>query len=114
MPAIQLVDPDLSLNKRGFLADFDAWNRDVARTLAAAEGLTLGEDHWIVLDFLRDYFRTHAIPATPRVVLCAIGDRLTPPGVPAKRRHLEALFPNGGCKQACRLAGLPDYFCYSC
>lgn len=114
MSAIPLAGHDIQLNRRGFLADFGTWNRDVARTLAAAEGLTLRDEHWILLDFLRDYYSRHGFAPSSRVILREIGEQLAWPGHPARRRDLEALFPDGGCKQACRLAGLPDYFCHAC
>jgi len=114
MPATQLAGRDVELNKHGHLADFDAWDRELAQALAAAEGLALEDSHWIVLDFLREYYDDNDFAPSPRVILREIGERLARPGLAAKRRDLEALFPNGGCKQACRLAGLPDYFCHAC
>ena len=101
------------LNKKGYLAHFDAWDRDLALTLAAEEGLKLTECHWRVIAFLRDYYATHEIPPSPRVVIKSIGAAISE-HVPCTRRHLEALFPNGGCQQACRIAGLPDYYCHGC
>lgn len=114
MSATQLAGRDVQFNRRGHLAEFDAWDRDLAQALATREGLTLVDAHWAVLDFLRAYYRQNDFAPSPRVILREIGERLGRPGLSAKRRDLEALFPNGGCKQACRLAGLPDYFCHSC
>ncbi len=114
MSASPLANRDLHRNRRGFLADFATWDREVAMALAAEEGLKLRDKHWAVLEFLRDYFAEHDFPPSPRVILQGLGERLTRPGVAPKRRDLETLFPNGGCKQACRLAGLPDYYCHSC
>ena len=45
------------VDEEGFLLDPEMWSRDFAQTLAAEEvagGLT--EDHWKVIDFLRDYY----------------------------------------------------------
>jgi dissimilatory sulfite reductase related protein len=111
MTTMQVAGSDL--NRKGFLAHFDDWDGDRALTFAAAEGLTLTAHHWSVIRFLRDYYTTHEMPPSPRVVAKAIGMEISP-HVPFTRRHLEALFPNGGCEQACRIAGLPDYFCHGC
>ena len=111
MTTTQIADSDL--NTRGFLARFDEWNHDRAVALAAAEKLTLGDAHWSVISFLRDYYATHEMPPTPRLVIKAVG-HLISAHVPFTRRDLEALFPGGGCKQACRIAGLPDYYCHGC
>ncbi|AUB81161.1 TusE/DsrC/DsvC family sulfur relay protein [Candidatus Thiodictyon syntrophicum] len=101
------------LNTKGHLAHFDHWDEDVALALAEEEGLTLNARHWGVINFLRDYYGAHEMPPTPRVVLKAVG-HLISPHVPCTRRHLEFLFPDGGCKQACHIAGLPDYYCHGC
>ena len=101
------------LNKKGFLARFDDWNSDLAIALAAAEQLTLTAGHWSVIRFLRDYYATNEMPPNPRLVVKAVNTEISP-HVPFNRRDLETLFPHGGCKQACRIAGLPDYFCHGC
>jgi tRNA 2-thiouridine synthesizing protein E len=46
-------------------------------------------------------------------VIKAVGEKLIQ-NARCTRKALEALFPQGGCKQACRIAGLPDYYCHSC
>lgn len=111
MTTTQVATSDL--NTKGFLLHFDAWNRDLAIALAAAEGLTLTAGHWSVIRFLRDYYTSNEMPPNPRLVVKAVGVEISP-HVPFTRRDFEALFPNGGCKQACRIAGLPDYFCHGC
>jgi sulfur relay (sulfurtransferase) DsrC/TusE family protein len=30
------------------------------------------------------------------------------------KQTLREIFPMGGCKHACRLAGLPESYCHSC
>lgn len=113
MFTMQIAGRDLSLNKKGHLARFDDWDRDVALSLAREDGLTLTACHWKVIEFLRDYYATHEIPPSPRVVVKSIGHELSE-HVPCTRKHFEGMFPNGGCKQACRIAGLPDYYCHGC
>ena len=103
----------IEFNKKGFLADFDDWNEDLAAALAAEVGLTLTDCHWKVFKFMREYYVAHQIPPSPRVVVRSIGEELSN-HVPCTRRHFDALFPNGGCKQACRIAGLPDYYLCGC
>lgn len=111
--AQQAATHDVRFNKKGFLADFGDWDHEVAKALAEEQGLELGECHWAVIDFLRDYYEFHEMPPTPKVVVRELGQRLSP-HAPCTKRRLESLFPEGGCKQACQLAGLPDYYCHSC
>lgn len=104
---------DLSFNRHGFLAVFSDWDEEVAKALAAEEGLALTPCHWSVIQFMRDYYRENDIPPSPRIIVKGVGDRVSP-HAPCRRKHLEALFPNGGCRQACRIAGLPRHYCHSC
>ncbi|NCA68621.1 MAG: TusE/DsrC/DsvC family sulfur relay protein [Sphingobacteriia bacterium] len=113
MSAMQIAGRHLDVNKHGHLAMFDHWAPDVATALAAEDGLTLTDKHWIIINFLRDYYATHEIPPSPRVVIKTVGDEVSP-HLPCTRKQLESLFPNGGCRQACRIAGLPRYYCHSC
>ncbi|WP_296805541.1 TusE/DsrC/DsvC family sulfur relay protein [Thiocapsa sp.] len=113
MSAMQIAGRQLEINKQGHLAYFDDWEPSVATALAEEEGLSLTECHWAVINFLRDYYATHEMPPSPKVVIKTVGAHVSP-HTPCSRKHLEGLFPNGGCKQACRLAGLPRYYCHSC
>lgn len=113
MTAVQIAGREVQFNKKGHLASFMDWDNDVAEALAAEEGLTLTERHWSVIDFLREYYAFHDIPPSPKVIIRALGHELCP-HTNCTRRDLDRLFPNGGCKQACRIAGLPSYYCHSC
>jgi tRNA 2-thiouridine synthesizing protein E len=110
MLATETTTRDLQLNRKGHLARFDDWSRDIAEALAEEEGLTLSECHWNVINFLRGYYTTHEIPPSPRVVIKTIGHEISA-HVPCTKKHLQSLFPKGGLKQACRIAGLPDCYC---
>lgn len=51
----EIVDDD------GFLKDLDSWTEDVARVLAAGEGIReLSEGQFDILKFLRTYYRKYA------------------------------------------------------
>jgi tRNA 2-thiouridine synthesizing protein E len=113
MSATQIAGREVQFNAKGHLASFEDWDRELAEALAEGEGLTLTECHWAVIDFLRNFYETHEIPPSPRVVVKAIGHELSSHS-PCTRKHLDALFPNGGCKQACRISGLPVYYCHAC
>lgn len=112
-PSNQPSAVGVSFNRKGFITDFDDWNPVVATALASEQGLELSECHWAVIEFLRDYYEFHQMPPTPKVVIRELGQRLSP-HTPCTKRKLEGLFPDGGCRQACQIAGLPDYYCHSC
>ncbi|MGF1642586.1 MAG: TusE/DsrC/DsvC family sulfur relay protein [Thiotrichales bacterium] len=113
MSSIQIQSREIPLNHLGFLASFHDWNEDVTREMADADGLALTECHWVAIRFLREYFAQYDVPPSPRTMLKAVGEKLHHSGR-CTYRHLNEMFPRGGCKQACRLAGLPDFYCHSC
>ncbi len=90
--------PDLVFDEDGFLLDGERWDQDLAIALAAAEGLdALGEQHWRILDFIRDYHaRFGAVPMLRRVCRREGIDR----------QRMKRLF--GSCRSAWRIAGLPN------
>lgn len=103
----------LEFNSKGYLINFDAWNRDVAIAMAKEHGLELTECHWHVINFLRDYHLEYGVAPGPRDIIHKLGKKIHP-GASCKKQHLENLFAQGGCKLACKMAGLPDSFCRSC
>lgn len=109
----QVGQRELLFNKHGFLANFDDWDNDLARALAENEGVQLTDCHWSVINFLRKYYAFHEIPPSPKVIIRTIGEEVSR-HTPCTRKTLDALFPDGGCKQACRIAGLPTHYCHSC
>jgi tRNA 2-thiouridine synthesizing protein E len=113
MNAMRIAGRDVVFNKKGHLASFGDWDNDLAEALAEAEGLALTDCHWSVIHFLREYYAFHEMPPSPKIIIRSIGHEVSR-HAPCTRKNLEALFPEGGCKQACRIAGLPSYYCHSC
>jgi TusE/DsrC/DsvC family sulfur relay protein len=113
MTAVQISGREVQFNKKGHVASFLDWDNELAKALAAEDGLTLTDCHWTVIEFLREYYAFHEMPPSPKVIIREIGHQVSQ-HTPCTRKSLEGLFPSGGCKQACRIAGLPDYYCHSC
>jgi len=113
MTAMQIAGREVQFNKKGHLARFADWDNELAEALAAEAGLQLTACHWSVINFLREYYAFHEIPPSPKVIIRAVGHQVSE-HTPCTRKNLEGLFPKGGCKQACRIAGLPEYYCHSC
>jgi len=91
---------DVLFDNEGFLWDAADWSEDLAGELAAEVGLTdLGEEHWRVLRFLRQYFAENGRAPLNRQLAAGTGMRLL---------NLESLFPGGIKHGARRLAGLPN------
>ena len=97
------VDTDMpELDAEGYLVEPADWNEDVAQTLARRENLELGEDHWDVIRFMREYYEEHQVAADARFVIKHLAVRV---GAEAQKL-LFKLFPYGYVKQACKIAGM--------
>ena len=90
----------LKLNREGFLQDPGLWNRETARLLAKREGIVrLTEMHWVVINYIRDFYLENSIAPMVRKICKISGLRL---------KVLYEMFPRGLAKSACKIAGLPD------
>jgi dissimilatory sulfite reductase related protein len=92
-------------DEAGYLVDPDDWSKDVAEHFAADEGIDLGDDHWTVLEFMRNYLAEHGIAADARFTFRYLGEHHGE-SVKAARRRFFILFPYGYTKQACKIAGM--------
>ena len=91
----------ISVDEDGFMQEPEAWNKIAAAALATTEGVDdLTDDHWKVVDYLRDYYIIHrTIPTVYET--CTAND--------SSLEELRELFPAGYRRGACRIAGLPFY-----
>ncbi|MCK5648266.1 MAG: TusE/DsrC/DsvC family sulfur relay protein [Gammaproteobacteria bacterium] len=101
---------DIEFNSKGYLINFDAWSKDFAIEMAQEHNLELTECHWHIINFLRDYYIEFGIAPDPREIIKKLG-KVINPDTPCTKKRLEGLFSNGGCKLACKIAGLPDCHC---
>ena len=101
---------NLELNSKGYLVNFDAWSKNFAITMANEHDLDLTDCHWLIIDFLRDYFSEYGIAPEPGVIIKRLSTQINP-DAPCTRKHLEGLFGEGGCELACKIAGLPNCHC---
>jgi len=98
MPIRTIANKALDFDAEGFMTDYKQWDLEVAKVLAAEEGLAaLTERHLLVVNFMRKEFEAKGDGPSIR--------RLTKEsGVPTK--ELYELFPNGPAKKAARIAGI--------
>ncbi|MEO8133699.1 MAG: TusE/DsrC/DsvC family sulfur relay protein [Betaproteobacteria bacterium] len=97
----------LETTETGYLVSHDDWNEEVAEAIAATEGLTLTEDHWDMIEFLRDaYFNHNGEQPNNRAILKAMQEKWS--GRKIDNKTLFDLFPGNPSKQAGKIAGLPE------
>jgi len=95
----------LETDEEGYLANLNEWTPEVATAMAKDEDVDLNENHWEVINFLREYYEEYQIAPAVRVLTKAIGKKLGPDK--GNSKYLYELFPYGPGKQACKYAGLP-------
>ncbi len=105
MPAIDYNGKVLETDEEGYLVNLSDWSEDIANFLAKAENITLTDNHWEVVKFLRKYYEEYQIAPAVRVLTKAIGKTLG--ADKGNSAYLYELFPYGPAKQACKIAGLP-------
>jgi TusE/DsrC/DsvC family sulfur relay protein len=79
------------------------WTEKFAEEVAQSEGITLTNEHWRVIRFMREWLDEHGVAVAPDarpVMKFLAGDRR------AGRRRIFELFPYGYVKQACKIAGM--------
>jgi tRNA 2-thiouridine synthesizing protein E len=80
------------------------WTRASAFDVAKSEGLTLGDDHWVLVRSLQEFFARHAEGTINlRELSDALEERFHYKG---GMKYLYTLFPGGPIAQGCRVAGL--------
>lgn len=95
----------VEVDEEGFLLNLQDWNKEIAIEMAKGDDIELAEEHWNVINFLRDYFEEYQIAPAVRVLTKAIGKKWGKEK--GNSKYLYSLFPYGPAKQGCRFAGLP-------
>jgi tRNA 2-thiouridine synthesizing protein E len=99
MPKFESNGHEYEVDEDGFLENPEIWNESVALDFASTEGVTeLTENHWKVINYLRNYYTQFGIAPMIRKLCKETGFKLN---------QIYEMFPSGPAKGACKLAGLP-------
>jgi len=100
MPFMEFEGRKLEVNEEGFLAQPEVWNKEIAQFMAKKdEGIKeLSEDHWAVIDYIREYYLEKDLAPMVRKICKTTGFKL---------KYIYQLFPSGPAKGAAKIAGLP-------
>jgi tRNA 2-thiouridine synthesizing protein E len=103
--AYEINGETFDADEEGYIIDISNWNEGLADLIAADEKIEMTEEHWEVVNFLREYYDEYQIAPAVRVLTKAIGKKFGKEK--GSNKYLYALFPYGPAKQACKIAGLP-------
>jgi len=85
----------------GYLIEPQDWTEAIAETFAAEEDITLGDEHWTVIRFMRESYAEKQIAPDARHAIKHLSQRHG-----TGRNRLFELFPYGYVQQACKIAGM--------
>ena len=92
-------------DEEGYITDISLWTPELADLIAKDEDIDMTDEHWEVVNFLRDYYEEYQIAPAVRVLIKAIKKSMGPDK--GNNKYMYELFPYGPAKQACKIAGLP-------
>ena len=99
MPTVTYGGKELEIDEDGFIQDPDQWDESVAADLAKTEGVDdLTDEHWVLINYLRNYYLKFGIAPMIRKVCKETKFDL---------KKIYELFPSGPAKGGCKVAGLP-------
>ncbi|VAW51842.1 tRNA 2-thiouridine synthesis protein TusE @ Sulfur redox associated protein DsrC [hydrothermal vent metagenome] len=105
MSSIEVNGKQFEVDEEGYLANLNEWEPAIGAAMAEAEDQPLTDEHWDIINFLREYYEEYQIAPAVRVLTKAVGKRLGKDK--GNSKYLYELFPYGPGKQACKYAGLP-------
>jgi tRNA 2-thiouridine synthesizing protein E len=103
--SIEVNGNTIETDGNGNLVNTADWSEDVAKVLAAEDGIELTQDHWDVISYLREeYFENNGSQPMERVINKDMAKRWDKK---ISSKDLYNLFPLAPSKQGNRIAGLP-------
>ena len=102
--AIEVNGKSIETDENGNLTDPSTWDEDVAKALAAEDGIELTQEHMDVINYLRSEFFDNNEQPMERAInkgMSKVWDRKV------TSQDLYVLFPLAPSKQGNKIAGLP-------
>ncbi|MEK9497638.1 sulfurtransferase TusE [Photorhabdus sp. P32] len=96
---------EIETDAQGYLKNSSDWQETIALLLAEQEEITLTEQHWEVIHFIREFYKEFNTSPAIRMLVKAIAQKYGEEK--GNSRYLYRLFPKGPAKQATKIAGLP-------
>ncbi len=102
--ALEVNGQTIATTDNGYLEDVNDWNEEVAKVLAADEGIEMTQEHWDVVNYLREeHFNNAGNEPNERTILKEMGKRW---GKKVSSKDMYLMFPQMPSKQGRKIAGL--------
>ena len=102
--ALEVNGKSIETDGNGNLTDPATWDEDVAKALAAEDGIELTQEHMDVVNYLRSEFLENNEQPMERAINKGMSKIW---GKKVSSKDLYTLFPGAPSKQANKIAGLP-------
>lgn len=79
------------------------WSWSKSHVLAALEGIQLTDEHWVVINYLRNYYIERGVPRYARSLARDLDKQFS---IQGGNKYLRNLFSGGPVTQGCRFANL--------
>lgn len=103
--SIEVNSTVLLTDKEGYLKNSQQWSMDVAKAIAQIEQIEMTDEHWLVVNFVREFYETYDTSPAIRALVKAMQNKYGEEK--GNSRYLYRLFPKGPAKIPTKLAGLP-------
>ena len=95
----------IKTDRYGYLIQPQDWSDDLAKQIAKQENISLTQEHWHIIYFVRDFYQRYNTPPAMRTLTKTLTQ--TNGAAKGNSRYLHKLFPGGPAKLVCKIAGLP-------
>lgn len=103
--AIEFAGKSIATDDEGYLLKVSDWTEKLRDHIAQNMGLSLNEDHLLVINIVREYYEKYDTTPPMRGLIKLLKE--TGHTDLASSVALARLFPEGAAKSAAKLAGLP-------
>ena len=102
---LEFNNQQIDTDKQGYLLDYTLWTKELAPIIAEQENIILSEQHWEVINFVRNFYLEYNTSPAIRMLVKAMAKALGEDK--GNSIYLYKLFPKGPEKKATKIAGLP-------
>lgn len=102
---ITVDDKTIELDDEGYLVQLVDWTPHVARAIASQENIILTDQHWQIIELLRQFYQEFQLSPANRPLVKYLSQHLGKEQ--ASSLQLNLLFKGSPAKLAAKLAGLP-------
>ncbi|MGV6826669.1 MAG: TusE/DsrC/DsvC family sulfur relay protein [bacterium] len=104
--ALEVNGVSVATTDNGYLEDAQDWNEDIGKVIAEAEEVEMTEQHWDVVNYLRDeHFNNNGNEPNERTIMKDMGKKW---GSKPSSKDMYNMFPGMPSKQGRKIAGLPQ------